>query len=356
MTATNHTEHYGLSQYTEDDRPTYTGDYNGDMSKIDAAIYAASQSGGTSGLTEVAHTADLTGDGTADSPLGVADTIARTEDIPSLDGYATTESVTQAIAAAIADRLTAGDIKPGNGINIETSGNQVTISYVGGGSAGGLSAVAHDDTLTGDGTQLSPLGLQTVSIEKGGTGATSYKEAAWRILLNNKDWPSNSPSFSDASKILCGAGFSTNNEPIYPRSALTLWTYIKNKIDTTYTILQSVSHDGTLTGDGTASSPLSVVGGGGSSGGGLSSVSVTTPLKGNGTPGDPLTIDLSRYGELTSRIETLESTVSQLTAAATPSATGLTATQLDTQYSDDYNIVRVGTPTRNTESEETSHE
>ena len=47
MTATNHTEHYGLSQYTEDDRPTYTGDYNGDMSKIDAAIHAAAaQSGG----------------------------------------------------------------------------------------------------------------------------------------------------------------------------------------------------------------------------------------------------------------------------------------------------------------------
>lgn len=40
MMATNHTEHYGLSQYAQDDRPTYTGDYNGDMSKIDAAIYA----------------------------------------------------------------------------------------------------------------------------------------------------------------------------------------------------------------------------------------------------------------------------------------------------------------------------
>lgn len=87
MTATNHAEHYGLSQYTEDDHPTYTGDYNGDMSKIDAAIYAASQSGG----------------GT------------------------TTESVTQAIAAAIADRLTAGDIKAGSGINIETSGNIVRV-------------------------------------------------------------------------------------------------------------------------------------------------------------------------------------------------------------------------------------
>ena len=153
MTATNRTEHYELSQYTDNDHPTYTGDYNGDMSKIDAAIYAAAQSGG---LTAVTHTNDLTGDGSDGNPLGVADTIARTEDIPSLDGYATTESVTQAIAAAIADRLTAGDIKSGNGINISVSGNQVTISYVG----GGLSTVAHDDTLTGDGTKNTPLGIR----------------------------------------------------------------------------------------------------------------------------------------------------------------------------------------------------
>lgn len=113
MTATNHTEHYDLSQFVNTDHPTFTGDYNGDMSRIDAAIYAASQSGG---MAKVEHTADLTGDGSADNPLGVADTIARTGDIPSLDGYATTESVTQAIAAAIADRLTAGDIKAGSGI------------------------------------------------------------------------------------------------------------------------------------------------------------------------------------------------------------------------------------------------
>lgn len=193
MTATNHTEHYELSQFTKDDRPTYTGDYNSDMSKIDAAIYAASQSGG-GGMATVEHTADLTGDGTTDSPLGVADTIARTEDIPSLDGYATTESMTQAIAAAIADRLRAGDIKSGNGINIETSGNQVTIS------AGG---------------------------------------------------------------------------------------------------------------------------------------------------------DISA---LTSRIAVLESQVAALTAAATPAATGLTAEQLDSLYLGGYNIVRVGTPTRSTETEESPNE
>lgn len=63
MTASNHTERYGLSQYVQDDHPTYTGDYNGDMSKIDAAIYAASQTGGTDGLTALttAVTPDATG-------------------------------------------------------------------------------------------------------------------------------------------------------------------------------------------------------------------------------------------------------------------------------------------------------
>ena len=71
MTATNHTEHYGLSQYAQDDHPTYTGDYNGDMSKIDAAIYAASQTGGTDGLTAVAHDGTLTGDGSTADALSV---------------------------------------------------------------------------------------------------------------------------------------------------------------------------------------------------------------------------------------------------------------------------------------------
>lgn len=96
MTATNHTEHYGLSQYTEGDHPTYTGDYNGDMSKIDAAIYAASQTGG--GMTTVEHTADLTGNGTSGSPLGVAETIARKSEIPDTSNLATTGALTSGLA------------------------------------------------------------------------------------------------------------------------------------------------------------------------------------------------------------------------------------------------------------------
>lgn len=71
MTASNHTEHYGLSQYARDDHPTYTGDYNGDMSKIDAAVHAASLSCGPDVLTAVAHDDTLTGDGTTTDALSV---------------------------------------------------------------------------------------------------------------------------------------------------------------------------------------------------------------------------------------------------------------------------------------------
>lgn len=320
MTATNHTEHYELSQYTEDDRPTYTGDYNSDMSKIDAAIYAASQTG--AGMATVAHTADLTGDGTADSPLGVADTIARTDNIPSLDGYATTESVTQAIAAAIADRLTAGDIKAGNGINIETSGNQVTISYVGGGGSGGLTAVAHDDTLTGDGTADNELSV--IGSIKNATRCVTFdpnvyeKAGVYYISADRHEAvlenipPEIHDVFIRASLVVCRCGYS-NEDPVQ------LW-------------LNRSGNDG----EPFVSYRISIAGHWGS----WQRIAFAS--------------DIPDVSALTSRIATLESQVTALTTAATPSTTGLTATQLDTQYSDDYNIVRVGTPTRNMETEESS--
>lgn len=312
MTATNHTEHYELSQYTEDDHPTYTGDYNGDMSKIDAAIHAAAQSGG---MTAVAHTDDLTGDGSDASPLGVAGTIARSEDIPSLDGYATTESVTQAIASAIADRLTAGDIKPGNGINIETSGNQVTISYVGDGSADGLSAVAHDATLTGDGTINNPLAMTPGNIvnpiSKSGNDADAGKVEARRFYNVSRDWkdlPAGNFEFVGATlmdvseglaRIQCLFAYADGREAsVFVRKG---WS--------------TIAHN---------------------------------PWK--------RLLDEGDLSAMTSRIAALESQVAALTAATPPSTTGLSATQLDAQYSDSYNIVRVGTPTRNTESEEPQNE
>lgn len=310
MTATNHTEHYELSQYVEDDHPTYTGDYNSDMGKIDAAIYAASQTGG--GMATVAHTADLTGDGTDDNPLGVADTIARTEDIPSLDGYATAESVTQAIAAAIADRLTAGDIKAGNGINIATSGNQVTISYVGGGSAGGLSAVAHDNTLTGDGTASKPLGAAMGSAlnpygVNGAVDANTSNNGVMAVTYNTGNLPADEGA---ARGFIIGYHGGLNS----PRFAQLLVSCAKGVAPRVF-----------------------------ARGSENSTFDEWTEFAAKA--------DIPDVSALTSRIAALESQVAALTAAATPAATGLTAEQLDSQYSDGYNIVRVGTPTPQTETE-----
>lgn len=101
MTATNHTGNYNLSQFVGTDRPTWLGDYNDDMTKIDAQLKRNANdiaSAAGSGLKTVAHTADLTGNGTNNSPLGVATTIAKKTDIPDVRGFATTSALTSGLA------------------------------------------------------------------------------------------------------------------------------------------------------------------------------------------------------------------------------------------------------------------
>ena len=104
MTATNHTKNYNLSQFAGTDRPTWLGDYNGDMSKIDAQLKQNADdiaSAAAGGLTTVAHTVDLTGNGTSGSPLGVAATIAKKTDIPDVSGFATTSALTSGLAGKV---------------------------------------------------------------------------------------------------------------------------------------------------------------------------------------------------------------------------------------------------------------
>nr|UWD62504.1 MAG: hypothetical protein [Bacteriophage sp.] len=103
MTATNHTANYNLSQFAGTDRPTWLGDYNGDMAKIDAQLKknADGITSAAGGLKTVAHTADLTGNGTSDSPLGVANTIAKKNDIPDVKGFATSSALTSGLAGKV---------------------------------------------------------------------------------------------------------------------------------------------------------------------------------------------------------------------------------------------------------------
>ncbi len=100
MTATNHTENYNLSQFVGTDRPTWLGDYNSDMEKIDAQLKQNADdiaSATAGGLATVSRTADLTGNGTSGSPLGVANTIARTSQIPDVSGFATASALTSGL-------------------------------------------------------------------------------------------------------------------------------------------------------------------------------------------------------------------------------------------------------------------
>lgn len=104
MTATNHTGNYNLSQFVGSDRPTWLGDYNGDMAKIDAQLKRNADdiaSATEGGLTTVEHAADLTGNGTSGSPLGVADTIARKTDVPDTSGFATINALTSGLAGKV---------------------------------------------------------------------------------------------------------------------------------------------------------------------------------------------------------------------------------------------------------------
>lgn len=83
MTATNHTANYNLSQFEPTDRPTWQGDYNEDMEKIDTAIHSLVLSGG---LREVAVSAPLSGKGTSSSPIAI-----------DLSGYATKSALTSGL-------------------------------------------------------------------------------------------------------------------------------------------------------------------------------------------------------------------------------------------------------------------
>lgn len=51
MSSTNKTTYYKLSQYIGTDKPTYLGDYNADMTKIDAGIHAVQETATTANQT-----------------------------------------------------------------------------------------------------------------------------------------------------------------------------------------------------------------------------------------------------------------------------------------------------------------
>ena len=60
MSSTNKTNYYKLSQYIGTDKPTYLGDYNSDMSKIDAGIHEVQETATTANQTAGSAEAKVT--------------------------------------------------------------------------------------------------------------------------------------------------------------------------------------------------------------------------------------------------------------------------------------------------------
>ena len=84
MSSTNKTSYYNLSQYIGNDKPTYLGDYNSDMSKIDEGIHSAVETATTANQTAGSAEAKAT---KANNDLSALDkrVVDNTRDIDQLE-------------------------------------------------------------------------------------------------------------------------------------------------------------------------------------------------------------------------------------------------------------------------------
>lgn len=83
MSSTNKTPNYNLSQYVGTDKPTYLGDYNGDMLKIDTQLKANADS--ASNAASAAGSAQAVAEQASQSVQSLNDSVtANSEDIASL--------------------------------------------------------------------------------------------------------------------------------------------------------------------------------------------------------------------------------------------------------------------------------
>lgn len=92
MSSTQHTGHYNLSQFADTDKPTWRGDYNGDMSKIDDQMYANAQA------AQAAQTAATSATGAAQAASQAAQTSTNILHNMGLDEAGQGTTYTQRIA------------------------------------------------------------------------------------------------------------------------------------------------------------------------------------------------------------------------------------------------------------------
>lgn len=102
---TNHTSNYELSQFVGTDKPTFLGDYNGDMLKIDTAIAGV---GVTATAADTKADSAITAAGNAASTASDAATLANTANTNANSALATAGNAATAASAAQSSADAAG--------------------------------------------------------------------------------------------------------------------------------------------------------------------------------------------------------------------------------------------------------
>jgi len=187
------------------------------------------------GLASVTHDQSLTGDGTPPSPLGIAPGGVTNADI--------------AIGAVTAPDIAAGQVvKSLNGLEDNVSilaGTNVTVTPGPGSltvsAPNLLSSVAHDSTLSGNGSSASPLGVAPQGIgtaQLADNSVTSAKIGPGQVVKSLNGVTDNVNITTDNNLVIAPAGAGL--------------------IIKAPNMLTTVAHDTSLTGNGTSGSPLSV--------------------------------------------------------------------------------------------------
>lgn len=126
MSATNHTQNYDLSQFVGGDIPSWLNDYNGDMSKIDAAIASVAQGSGDVAADVASLKSRMT---SAEADIDAAESnISTLQSTASTQGAAITQNAnnittTNNNVSALDTRVTALENASGGGFDFTITGS-----------------------------------------------------------------------------------------------------------------------------------------------------------------------------------------------------------------------------------------
>lgn len=135
MSSTNKTTNYELSQYVGTDKPTYLGDYNSDMLKIDAQMKV--NANGVASATSTANTASETAN-TAITNASTAQTTAETAQANATTAGNTANTAlnkanaNEANITALQNKFNLNNIKQYNASDMIVNNNSFTITGTGG--------------------------------------------------------------------------------------------------------------------------------------------------------------------------------------------------------------------------------